>query len=321
MIEPPTVTIPSGKFLMGGDQKPYSAIAPGEQPIHEVSINAFKLSKHEITVKQFRQFVEATGHKTSTNCWKLSSNEQGIEMAPGTWNSPAYAPSEFHPVMCVTHEDAKAYALWLSKQTGKNYRLPSEAEWEYAVRAGSTTNFHWSEDPAQACRYGNIYDKTGGPVLARISGKKAKETLCEDFAEFTTVVGMYEPNAFGLYDMIGNVSEFVEDCEHRSYDGAPNNGAAWVDNCATLGGGRMVIRRGGSYSTRPDSPTSALRSAMRAHAGEKNPSSLGEGFRLAQDIEQGAGASSGVNPFEAELAKAQQAERQRRAQLTAGKGG
>lgn len=321
IIEPPMVTIPSGTFLMGGDQKPYSPIAPSEQPVHEVSITTFKLSKYEVTVKQFRQFVEDTGHKTSTDCWKLSSNDMGIEMAPGTWNSAAYAPSEFHPVMCVTQEDAKAYALWLSKRTGKKYRLPSEAEWEYAARAGSTTKFHFGDNPAQTCRYGNIYDNTGGPVLSRIGGKKPKETVCDDFAEFTTVVGMYEPNAFGLYDMIGNVSEFVEDCQHQNYDGAPKDGSAWVTNCFRLGGGTMVIRRGGSYSSRPDLPGSEVRSAARAHAGEKNASSTGDGFRIAQDIEYGAGASSGVSPFEVELAKAQQAERQRRAQLAPGKSG
>lgn len=319
VIVPPMVTIPAGKFLMGGDQKPYSPVAPSEQPIHEVGVNTFRLSKYEVTVKQFRQFVEATGHKTSTDCWKHSNTESGIAMAPGAWDSPAYAPSEFHPVMCVTHEDAKAYTQWLSTQTGKKYRLPSEAEWEYAARAGSKTRFHFGDDPAQACRYGNVYDKTTAPALSRITGKPPKEAPCDDFAEFTTVVGMYEPNAFGLYDMIGNVSEYVEDCQHRSYEGAPRDGSAWVAECVRMGGGTIIIRRGGSYSSRPDWPGSEIRSAMRAHAGTKNPSSLGEGFRIAQDIDGSAGG--GDNAFEAELAKAQQAERRRRAQAAAAKGG
>jgi formylglycine-generating enzyme required for sulfatase activity len=135
----------------------------------------------------------------------------------------------------------------------------------------------------------------------------------------TTVVGMYAANAFGLHDMLGNVGELVEDCQHLSYEGAPGDGRAWSSGCAPFHGGDMVIHRGGSYNSGPvgASPTS------RGHAGKSNRSSLGEGFRIAEDVvgdaEQAAGADArtGKSGFEDGLRLAQAAERARRTQAAA----
>lgn len=302
--EPPMAAIKGGAFLMGGPVPGPDKDYPTDQPIHEVRVAAFQMAKYEVTVGQFRQFVEATGHQTQKDCWKFSSKQWGMDMAPGAWNTPQYAPGDYHPVMCVTWLDATAYAAWLSSQTGKPYRLPSEAEWEYAARAGSKGDYYFGDDASAVCRHANIRDFTGSKAIAAIIGRTGKPSTCEDGAAFTTVVGMYEPNAFGLYDMIGNVGEYVADCEHLNYEGAPTDGSAWTANCHKREG-PMKIHRGGSFASRD------VRTVVRGHAGDDNASSIGEGFRLALGGPVQPPAPSALH-FEAELATARAAERERR---------
>jgi serine/threonine-protein kinase PpkA len=152
----------------------------------------------------------------------------------------------------VSWGDAQAYAAWLSRRTGKPYRLPSEAEWEYAARAGSTTARPW------------------GPELTRDRANYGAEACCAPAAvgadkwRFTSPVGAFPANRFGLYDMIGNVWQWVEDCGHDRYDGAPADGSAWV-----LGDCRTRMVRGGAWFQAPDSERSAARAADDA------------GFRIA----------------------------------------
>jgi formylglycine-generating enzyme required for sulfatase activity len=319
-ITPPMVTVKGGKFLMGSLANPKDKDFPISEPVHPVSIKTFRLSKYETTVGQFRQFVEATGYQASGDCWKLAANEWGAEVGPVAWNSPANAPTEYHPVMCVSWNDAQAYLAWLSQKTGKHYRLPSEAEWEYAARAGSKTRYPFGDDPAASCKYGNVFDRSGKAAIQRLTGKSREEINCDDHAEMTTVVGMYAANAFGLYDMLGNVGEFVEDCQHADYEGAPSDGAAWTTACQPLFGSTMVVHRGGSYNggRAGASPT------YRGHAGRDNRSSMGEGFRIAETITDDAGQrtgakkTAGLSAFETSLAAAQEDERARRTQATPG---
>jgi formylglycine-generating enzyme required for sulfatase activity len=319
VITPPMVTIKGGEFSMGSTANPKSANSPSSEPVHTVRIKTFRLSKYETTVQQFRQFVEATGYKADGDCWKLAANEWGMDVGKVSWNSPANAPGDYHPVMCVSWDDAHAYLQWLSQQTGKHYRLPSEAEWEYAARAGSNARYPFGDDPAALCKHANVFDRSGKAAITRLTGKTKDPVACDDQAGLTTVVGMYAANAFGLHDMLGNVGEFVEDCQHLSYEGAPGDGSAWTSACAALHGGTMVVHRGGGYNSGPigASPTG------RGHAGKDNRSSLGEGFRIAEDIADDAGqaagarATAGQSAFEAGLAVAQTAERARRAQSVA----
>lgn len=306
VITPPMVDIPTGEFLMG------SNLSDKEKPIHKVNIKAFRLSKYEVTLKQFKQFAAATNYILGERCWKFVSEgggqfKVGYDIALGNWLTPEYAPSDFHPVMCVSWDDANAYLTWLSQQTGKKYRLPTEAEWEYAASAGSTTKYFFGDDDKDLCQYGNIFDESGMRAFVRDKEYKKKDMACDDGAEYTTVVGMYKPNAFGLYDMIGNISEWVEDCDHDNYEGAPTEGSAWIsEKCS------MRSRKGSSYG-----PGSS-HSAMRGHGGQSNRSSLGEGFRIVEDIQTNdicSDASSACkkvsgeqNAFETELAEAQKAE-------------
>jgi len=314
VITPAMVTIKGGEFLMGSTANPKDANFPISEPVHPVKIKAFRLSRYETTVGQFRQFVDATGYQVTGDCWKLAANEWGMEVGKVAWNSPVNAPTDYHPVMCVSWNDAHAYLEWLSRKTGKQYRLPSEAEWEYAARAGSNARYPFGDDPATLCKHANVFDRTGKAAITRLTGKSRNEVACDDGAEWTTVVGMYAPNAFGLHDMLGNVGEFVEDCQHLNYEGAPNDGSTWTNSCAAFHGSTMVIHRGGSYNGAAvgASPT------YRGHAGKDNRSSMGEGFRIAESIAsdagQGAaeGKTAGPGTFEAGLAAAQKAERARR---------
>ncbi|MCC2962824.1 formylglycine-generating enzyme family protein [Massilia sp. IC2-278] len=322
VIAPSMVTIKGGEFMMGSLANPKDPDFPISEPMHPVRITSFRLSRYETTVGQFRQFVEATGYQATGDCWKLAANDWGMEVGKTGWDAPVNAPTDYHPVLCVSWNDAQAYLAWLSKQTGKHYRLPSEAEWEYAARAGGKGRYPFGDDPAALCKYGNVFDRSGKAAIARLTGKTREEIHCDDGAELTTVVGMYAPNAFGLHDMLGNVGEFVEDCQHLNYEGAPGDGSAWTNACPAWHGSAMVIHRGGSYNNAAVgvSPT------YRGHAGKDNRSSVGEGFRIAEtiagDVDQRAGkrnmakktAEKTVAPtaFETGLAAAQTAERARR---------
>ena len=164
----------------------------------------------------------------------------------------------------VSWQDARDYAAWLSAKTGKEYRLPTEAEWEYAARAGTTTRRYWDETPDQkpdpACAHANVFDRGNiERIEARYGAIGQSRFLCEDPYPFTAPVGAAEfnPNPWGLHDTIGNVWEWAQDCWHESYEGAPGDGSAWeVENPAECE--RRVVRGGSWYSAPQD-----MRSASR----------------------------------------------------------
>jgi len=310
-ILPPMSTIPAGEFMMGSMEPRIGdgSSNPSEQAPHMVRLKSFRLAQYETTVAQFRQFVEATGYKTLDQCWQFDRADWAA-LKDVKWHSPAVAPGEFHPVMCVSWEDANAYVAWLAKETGRRFRLPSEAEWEYAARAGTTTKYFSGDAPDMLCHYANLKDRRFKAAAKRDYGLDMLVTDCDDGAEYTTVVGMYKPNAFGLFDVMGNVAEWVADCQHPNYEGAPADGSAWIRGCDQEGD--FFITRGGTYS----SSRQVLRSAARGHGGRLNASSLGEGFRIAEDIGACTGTCADPDPrFIAGLAAAQQAERSRRAGL------
>jgi formylglycine-generating enzyme required for sulfatase activity/serine/threonine protein phosphatase PrpC len=212
-VGPEMVWIPSGTFTMG------SGRFPEERPQREVSVERFAISRHEITFAEYERFARATGRRIPDN----------MGMNKNT-----------HPVIMVTWEDASQYAAWLSRETGKSYRLPSEAEWEYAAGAGRDTTYWWGFDIK--------------PGLAHCFG-------CESGLDSRrpTAVGSFEANPFGLYDMYGNVAEWVQDCWNNSYAGAPSDGQAWTDGDCSY---RVV--RGGSYLSPPPSIRTARRDRFRA---------------------------------------------------------
>lgn len=219
---PEMVVLPSGNFEMGSppDEPGRSQTSwnpDRESPVHPVSIRAFAIGKFEVTRSQFQAFITATRRQVSID---------------GKWAQPyRFNQDDTHPVVDVTWDEAKAYVAWLSLKTKHTYRLPSESEWEYAARAGTTSAQYWGSDLDEACIYENIADETAkqDPKEAeRWKGHKRVTASCSDGFVFTSPVGSFKPNPFGLYDMLGNASEWVEDCAHlANYNNAPSDGSAW----------------------------------------------------------------------------------------------
>ena len=199
----------------------------------------------------------------------------------------------------MTIDAAKDYAKWLSEKTGKTYRLPTESEWEYAARAGTNSRFHFGseKDASKACRYGNISDWYAADKSAQIyEGANVVEIeKCSDNEALTSMVGLYEPNQFGVYDTLGNVNEYVQDCYKDSYEGAPVDGSAvLVKKCDE------IVVRGGSWHWFPFA--SSQRYALPV---DETIGAL-EGFRLVLDTHgESIPASAGTKSFVAALKRAQ----------------
>ena len=227
---PEMIAVPCGQFSMGSTER------PDEQPVHPVSIaRGFAIGKYEITFEQYDAFAQATGR------------EKPDDMGWGRGT---------RPVINVSWDDATAFAQWLSAQTGKHYRLPSEAEWEYAARAGSVTRFTWGDKLG-------VSEETRATWGGALTGKGATEP-----------VGSFAANAFGLHDVHGNAMEWVQDCFEPDYRGAPVDGTS-REQCASK---RRVLRGGSWFDLE-----FAMRSASRA-AEEPSTPYDSYGFRLARDL-------------------------------------
>jgi formylglycine-generating enzyme len=245
---PEMVVIYSGRFDMGSPESE-DGRNDDEGPVHSVSVAAFAIGKTEITRVQFAEFVKQSGYTTGEQCWTLESGHYGEHK--GSWQEPGFPQNDRHPVTCINWNDAKAYAVWLSRKTGKKYRLPTEAEWEYAARGNTKTSRYWGDNPDKACRYANGADNT---AQAKIAGARSWSIHdCTDGYAYTSPAGRFRPNAFGLYDMLGNVWDWTEDNYHDNYQDAPAVSSAW------LGGGTKRVLRGGSWNNSPSNVRAAIR--------------------------------------------------------------
>jgi formylglycine-generating enzyme required for sulfatase activity len=232
---PSMVVIPAGSFQMGD----VLGVGDGdERPVHRVMIEkTFAIGQYEVTFDEYDRFAEAT-------VLKLPGDSR--------WGRGK------RPVIAVSWEDATRYAEWLSEETGKSYRLPTEAEWEYSARAKTNTTYWWGNNLIQG--------------MANCSGCGSQ------WNRMTATVGSFKPNKFGLYDTAGNVWEWVQDCWHDTYHRAPTDGSVWLQPGGGDCGQRVV--RGGSWSN----PPSQLRASYRDryHPDTRNNP---VGFRLARDLE------------------------------------
>jgi formylglycine-generating enzyme required for sulfatase activity len=233
--------IPAGKFKMGSTDSDPDA-TPDEKPQHQVRITKpFLMGVNAVTVGQFREFVDATGYKTEGE--QSGNGSIGLDLVTGkvepnkkyTWeswlNEDAAHPSDFtqtyeHPVVCVSWNDALAFCGWLSKKEGKPYRLPTEAEWEYACRAGTTTRFYNGDNEDGLQKIANIADaslqakwvwSTDDPPFPKGMHLPPYAKPWNDGYPFTAPVGQFEPNNFGLYDMYGNAGEWCSDWYDPEY--------------------------------------------------------------------------------------------------------
>lgn len=255
---PEMLMMPVGSFVMGSPFNE-SRREADEGPQRTVKIaQRFALGRYEVTVDEFAAFVRETSYAAAGGCY-VWNGSQWLQKASTDWKNPGYAQTGASPVTCVNWRDAKAYAGWLAKKTGKSYRLPSEAEWEYAARAGTATPFNTGAfiQPAQA-NYNSTVSYAGSETLLSRAGPVA--------------VGSYPPNAFRVHDMHGNVWEWTEDCYNARYDGAPADGTAWL-----FGDCRRRALRGGAWS----SPPWEVRSAARYPALAADRFAGRVGFRVA----------------------------------------
>ncbi|MES2126268.1 MAG: SUMF1/EgtB/PvdO family nonheme iron enzyme [Pseudomonadota bacterium] len=254
---PQLVLIPTGRFQMGSpeherkkamDAGSQKAWVERETPQRWVGIEeSFALGRYPVTVGEWREFVQATGWETHGEV---------------NWEDPGFKQNDLHPVVGVSWEDAQRYLAWLRQQTGQPYRLPSEAEWEYACRAGTKTAFSFGDTiSTDLANYDGNYSYNGSPP--------------GDFRKGTSRVGTFLPNPWGLYDMHGNVWEWVQDVVHDTYEGAPISGRPWEE-----GGdqGRRILR-GGSWMYNPRYLRSALRNGFSAALGNDIV-----GFRVARSL-------------------------------------
>jgi formylglycine-generating enzyme required for sulfatase activity len=257
---PLMVTVPGGSFSMGSSPSGISsAVSVDETPQHDVAVKQFAMSVTEVTRDQFDAFVRATGHQAGGPCLVYSKAEYKlVESNANDWRDPGFSQGGNHPVVCVNWNDAKAYVRWLSQKTGKNYRLPTEAEWEYAARAGTATPRYLGWDNSSACRNANVSDQTRASAHNLDTGPTGI-FHCTDGYVYTAPVAQFQANAFGLNDMLGNVWEWTEDCHNTSYNGAPTNGSAWLTGDCSL---RVV--RGGSWLIGPWLGRSAFRVGVTA---------------------------------------------------------
>lgn len=240
---PELVVVPGGAFIMGAPALEPERW-PSEGPQHRVNLRGFALGKFEVTFAQYAECVRDKSCRPS--------------------NGSQSAGNADRPVVKVSWADAQAYAGWLSTKTGKVYRLPSEAEWEYAARAGTTTPFFFGHTiTSEQANYNGNYAYNGGPT-GRYLGHNAP-------------VGAYPANAFGLHDLHGNVWEWVEDCWHDDYNGAPDDGSPWVhpESC------KLRVLRGGSGAGKP----SDLRAARRVGSVPGDRSLNDVGFRVARSLD------------------------------------
>jgi formylglycine-generating enzyme required for sulfatase activity len=228
---PQMVPIPGGSFAMGS---PAHSVAAEERPQREVSVRPFAISIYEVTFAEYDQFAGATG--------RPRPDSGGLDRRT-------------HPVVNVSWDDANAYVAWLNSETGQYYRLPSEAEWEYAAAAGTTTPFWWGFDVGE--KNAHCFDCN--------SGSNPRQP---------TRVGSFGPNPFGLHDTAGNVAEWVQDCYHPDYQGAPADASVWQG-----GDCNFRVARGGSFSNASTSLRSRKRAKLRGNTGYDNV-----GFRVVREL-------------------------------------
>jgi formylglycine-generating enzyme required for sulfatase activity len=275
------VYVPGGCYQMGQTeeekrallkevgQEKYDQFYTDEQPAHEVCVDGFWLGAKEVTVGSFRKFVQATSYKTDAEenrggnkgCWARKDNKWGWQEGY-FWNKPGFGQEESFPAACVSWNDGREYVKWLNGGSGKAYRLPTEAEWEYAARGGTETSRYWGDGvDGQACGYANVADKGHGWA----------GFPCDDGYEFSSPVGSYKPNGYGLYDMLGNVGEWCGDWYASDYYGKSTR-----QNPQGPSSDSVRVYRGGSWSSNPG----GFRAASRLRDTPVNRNA-NVGFRLA----------------------------------------
>ncbi len=279
---PLMIELPPGSFLMGTAEanrltdprtgKP----ATNDGPQHRVDINyQFAIGKYEVTTAEFASFVAATGYRPDGPCMEFSPPESFEISSQTSWNQTGFPQTELSPVTCASYFDALEYVTWLSAITQKNYRIPSESEWEYAARAGSNSPYFWGDSRFDTCNYANVRSAGADAISTRQAIADERDGFpCDDGYVHSSPVGSFLPNAFGLHDMQGNVWEWVADCNHKNYAGAPSDGSAWLDDR----GCQFGVIRSGSFLNLVERSSTTVRAGRPREGRATNM-----GFRVVRD--------------------------------------
>ena len=276
---PELVVVPPGTYVMGSPPSEEGR-DEDEGPRHRVVLaEAFAIGTAEVTRGEYARFVRDTGHAEDDSCRTFEDGDWQ-KRSGRDWRHPGYHQTDRHPVVCVNWDDAQRYVAWLSLKTGEDYRLPSEAEWEYAARAGTETSRHWGQGPWAQCRHANGAD---GAFKARHGDRTEDLAACDDGYAHSSPAARYGKNGFGLFDVLGNVWEWTADCGNPDYDEAPGDGRDWVrGNCS------LRVLRGGSWFSEPSSLRSANRLLNRTRLRNANV-----GFRVARALPLAPAVPSG----------------------------
>jgi formylglycine-generating enzyme required for sulfatase activity len=283
ILEPKMIKITGGSFLMGSTEVEINSVKPeGSESLirykekikdelkqRNISLKDFEISETEITIGQFKQFVNQSKIKINNNCssFDYSKRKTAGDIDYVNWENPGFEQTDNHPVTCITWQEAQEYIKWLNQNTGKKYRLLSEAEWEYVAKAGCTSQYNIAGqckekiEPSQANFDGRIqFNGSQISDLKRVG---------------TQAVGSYQPNQMNVYDMHGNIAEFVEDCHEINYlRQQPTDGSAHrVNDCQFS----HRVSRGGSWNDAPY----RLRANYRSSTFYSNNAT---GFRLARSL-------------------------------------
>jgi len=258
------VRVPAGEFMMGNHESPETLATAfrtirqpridelaDEKPVHKVQITRpFYMGAHEVTIAQYKQFVENARYQTEperdgTGGWGYNPDIKSFEgrKLQYSWRNTGFRQAEDHPVVNVTWGDCVAFCEWLSKKESRRYRLPTEAEWEYACRAGTTTRYHSGDDPEALVKVAALYDATTARLFPQWQPQAVNAS---DGYEFTAPVGRLQPNDFGLFDMHGNVWEWCADWYAEDY-----YSKSPVKDPRGPEIGKVRVRRGGSWQTWP----------------------------------------------------------------------
>lgn len=248
---PVLVTVPAGDYVRS---------LYADAPQQTVSVGAFALGKYEVTIAEFTAFVEDTGYEVEPGCAIYTSI--GMRADPeASWRQPGFVEEDAAAVVCVSWNDANAYVAWLSETTGQAYRLPSEAEWDYAAHGGQENNL------AYFLRAGL------GRLEANCSDCAGIDLMGHDDLLFPLPGDSFPLNAFGIGDIFGNAAEWVADCHNPTYDGAPTDGTAWLTGNCDL----RIVRGGGFHTLQAE-----LAGFRQAADPALHDNAIG--FRVARDL-------------------------------------
>jgi formylglycine-generating enzyme required for sulfatase activity len=275
---PEMVLLRGGVFTMGAGpgEEEVDGVPPAmrgrAQPQRQVIVAPFLIGRFEVSRDEFTEFYRATRQKTDNACWAEGQDGKRREYSGFTWRKPGFPQTGRDPVVCVNWFEVRAYASWLSQVTGKRYRLPSEAEWEFAARGGTTGSRPFTADATAFCGRANVGDLSLADAYKH-RRDTARYGVCSDGYPFTSPGGAFPANRYGLHDMLGNAWEWTEDCWNPTHDGAmPDHKPRFTGDCD-----KRVVR-GGGWFNEPWRSTVTFR--FRDSTGH-NGNMLG--FRLARD--------------------------------------